>query len=195
MSTNIQAASIPFSQSTVVRPRRKRNASRKLSTAVVKEAVISTVEKESSPQKTANQKAANINGQSNGHLPMMSTTAAAPMWLLRLHSIYRYSSVTAFLFVSATLVIYGWTVYSQERWGQAYRTMQSLQRDERQLTTTNATLTSKMAKEAEEPGAGLVSPTPGGTIFLTPSHSPNSAPATKIPNSEVQTQTFSPMGY
>jgi hypothetical protein len=190
LSTNMQTTSMA-SASTVVRPRRKSNYTKNLSTALVNEAVISTLQKESGQKPSLK-----IQRQSHEHLPMMSTTAAAPLWLLRLHSVYRYSSVTAFLFVAATLMVYGWTVYSQELWSQAYRTLQSLQRNERQLTTTNATLTSKMAKEAEEPGAGLVSPTPGGTIFLPPtSHSPNSASSTTISNLEAQTQTSSPLGY
>ncbi|WP_338422914.1 hypothetical protein [Anabaena sphaerica] len=187
----MQTTSIPASASTVVRPRRERNSTTNLSNSLVNEAVISTLEKKSGQQTSSN-----IHRQSNEHLPMMSTAGAAPMWLLRLHTVYRYSSVTAFLFVAATLVVYGWTVYSQELWSQAYRTLQSLQRHERQLTTTNATLTSKMAQEAEEPGAGLVSPTPGGTIFLPPtSHSPGSASSTTISNSEAQPQTSSPLGY
>ncbi|MGM3304503.1 hypothetical protein ACSQ6I_00685 [Anabaena sp. WFMT] len=136
----------------------------------------------------------NIHGQSR--LPMMPTAGAAPVWLLRLHSVYRYSSAAAFLFVAATLVVYGWTVYSQELWSQAYRTLQSLQRNERQLTTTNATLTSKMAEEAEQAAAGLVSPSPGGTIFLPPtSNRPNSLSSTTVPNTETQIQPKSPMGY
>ena len=70
--------------------------------------------------------------------------------------------------MAATLIVYGWTVYSQELWSQSYRKLQNLQRHERQLNTTNATLTNKMAEEAEQPGTELVSPTSAGTIFLPP---------------------------
>jgi hypothetical protein len=192
LSPNMQTNSIGSSVSTVVRPRRKRNAPRKSSTSLVNEALISTLEKESGQQTSAN-----LNGQShNGPLPVMSTTASAPIWLLRLHSVYRYSSVATFLFVAATLVVYGWTVYYQELWSQNYRTLQSLQRHERQLTTTNAALIKKMAEEGEKPESGLISPNPGETIFLpSTSLSPNSASSTTIPNAEVQPQTSSPLGY
>jgi hypothetical protein len=189
LSPNTQSTSTLASESTVG-SRRKRNSSRNLLVSPTKEAVMSSLVKDSGKQP-----AANIPKQSNG-LPVMSNTGAAPVWLLRLYAVYRYSSATAFLFVAATLVVYGWTVYSQELWSQAYRTLQSLQRNERQLTTTNATLTSKMAEEAEQPRAGLVSPSPGNTIFLPPtSHSPNSASSTTIPNSEAQSQTPSALGY
>lgn len=194
LSKNMQTTSIPNSASTVVRPRRKSNSPRKISTTLVNEAVISTVEKKSG-QKTATN-TTNMNGQFNHeHLNEMSTAASAPIWLLRLHSVYRYSSVATFVFVAATLVVYGLTVYSQELWSQYYRTLQSLQRHERQLNTTNAALIKKMAEEGEKAEAGLRLPTPGETIFLPPtSPSPKSASSTKT-SKEAQTQTSSPLGY
>lgn len=129
-------------------------------------------------------------------LPVMPSSQASPLWLLRLYSLHRYSSVMAFVLVAATLMIYGWTVYSQELWSQGYRRLQNLQRHERQLTTTNATLTNKMATEAEQPAAGLVSPTPGRAIFLPPaSQSPDTTPPSIMPNSPTQPPTSSSLGY
>ncbi|MBH8578189.1 hypothetical protein I8752_35655 [Nostocaceae cyanobacterium CENA369] len=129
-------------------------------------------------------------------LPAMPTTGATSLWLLRLSKLHRYSSVVAFLLVAATLVVYGWTVYSQELWSQDYAKIQNLRRNERQLTTTNATLKNKMAEEAEQPTAGLVSPTPARTIFvpLAPSNQNSTLPNTK-PNPQTQQQTPSPLGY
>ncbi len=129
-------------------------------------------------------------------VPIVSPSKAAPLWLLRLYNLHHYSSVGAFFLVAATLVVYGWTVYSQELWGQDYRRLQNLQRNERQLTTTNATLTNKMAEEAERPTAGLVSPTPARTIFLPPaSHGSNPKPSNGTPKSETQQYIPSPLGY
>jgi hypothetical protein len=192
LGKNMQSTSTLASESTAVRSRRRRNSSRNLLFSRTKEPVTPNMVKDSGKQPVAN-----IPGQSNERLPMMSTAGAAPVWLLRLYTVYRYSSATAFLFVTVTLVVYGWTVYSQELWSQAYRTLQSLQRNERQLNTTNATLTSKMAEEGEQPASGLVSPKPGGTIFLPPtSHHPNSASSNKIPTSEeAQPQTSTLLGY
>ncbi|ADI65449.1 conserved hypothetical protein ['Nostoc azollae' 0708] len=187
----MQSTSTLASESTAVRSRRRGNPSRNLSFSPIKEAVKQNLVKDSGKQAVAN-----IPEKSSGRLPMMSTARAVPVWLLRLYTVYRYSSAAAFLFVSATLVVYGWTVYSQELWSQAYRTLQSLQRNERQLNTTNATLTSKMAEEGEQPAAGLVSPNPGGTIFLPPtSHNPNSASSNTIASSEEQPQAPTPLGY
>jgi hypothetical protein len=128
--------------------------------------------------------------------PVQDNTGTLPLWLLRFSVFHRYSSVVAFLLVAATLVVYGWTVYSQDIWSKGYRKLQNLQRHERQLKTTNAALTNKMAQEAEQPTAGLALPTPSSTIFLPPaSHSPNSTPTQTAPNSETQPAISSPMGY
>ncbi|WP_169155590.1 hypothetical protein [Brasilonema bromeliae] len=127
-------------------------------------------------------------------VPVMPSPESVPSWLLRLYTLHRHSSIMAFALVAVTLVVYGWTVYSQQLWSQAYRKMQNLQRHERQLMTTNEVLKNKMAQEAERPPANLVSPSPDKMIFWTPAPvEPNSLPTT--PNSERQQQTPNPVGY
>jgi hypothetical protein len=164
---------------------------------MVNEEVVSTLEKNSGQKTAIKITNTNINGESHHeHLHEMSNAAYAPIWLLRWHAVYRYSSALTFVFVAVTLVVYGWTVYSQELWSQYYRTLESLQRHERQLNTTNAALMKKMAEEGEKTETGLRLPTPGETIFLPPiSPSPQSPSSTTIPNSKVQPQTSSSLGY
>lgn len=129
-------------------------------------------------------------------VPAMPSSGAIPVWLLRLSKSHGYSSVVAFLLVAATLAVYGWTVYSRELWSQNLRRLDSLRLRERQLTTTNATLTNKMAEEAQQPTTGLVSPTPARTIFLRlPSGTTNLAPPSTTPNPQTQQPTSSPQGY
>lgn len=136
-----------------------------------------------------------INKQSNNTLHRISNPQSMPVWLLRMYTINTYSSISAFLLVIATLIVYGWTVYSQELWSDFYRQLQSLQRHERQLNTANATLTSKMAQEAENPGTELVSPTSEKAIFLpaTSNNYRKSSFSTNPP--ESQPQAPSPLGY
>jgi hypothetical protein len=190
LSKNMQTIPVKSSEQQVKRSRRKRTSMKNISNSLVKDAATPTLKKESVQQTTAK-----ISGQSHGQLPMMSTAGAAPVWLLRLYSIYRYSSGAAFILVAGTLMVYGWTVYSQELWSQAYRTLQGLQRHERQLKTANATLTSKMAKEGEA-STQLVLPTPGKTIFLqSKDHSPNSSSSTASPSPDAPPQNTSPLGY
>lgn len=191
--SNPQAASASFA-------RRKRSL-KNLSISSTNEAVMPKSAKE-----LGRQQLPNLNDQSNETnkspevgflgLPTMPGSGATPLWLLRLYTYHRYSSVLAFLLVAATLAVYGWTVYSQELWSQSYRRLQNLQRHERLLTTTNATLTNKMAQEAEQPTAGLVSPSPEKMIFLPPASSNSQpTPPNTNPNSQSQQQTLSPLGY
>lgn len=76
-------------------------------------------------------------------IPDLNQQGTTPTWLLRLYVIHRHSGIMAFVLVATTLVIYGWTVYSQQLWSQSYRKLQTLQRDERQLTTTIEVLKTK----------------------------------------------------
>jgi len=141
------------------------------------------------------QQTTDINRSSNTAVDRVSNIPTEPRWLLSMYMINRYSSGLAFLLVVATLIVYGWTVYSQELWSDSYRKLQSLQRHERQLNTANATLTSKMAQEAEQPGMELVSPTSKGTIFLPPTSNnyPQSSFSTSQP--KPQPEPPSPLGY
>jgi hypothetical protein len=149
----------------------------------------------SSTIETGKKPRTDINRQSNATVHRMSNTGNMPVWLLRMYTVNRYSSVSALLLVVATLIVYGWTVYSQELWSDYYIKLKSLQRHERQLNTANATLTSKMAQEAEKPGMKFVSPTSERTIFLpsTSNNYPNSSFSTSQP--EVQPEPPSPLGY
>ncbi|AFZ23534.1 hypothetical protein Cylst_1237 [Cylindrospermum stagnale PCC 7417] len=191
LGSSAQSAAVSSSETAPGTSKTQRRSLKDLAVSPTNGAVMATSVKELGKQQVSN-----IKAQSSVRLPIMSSYGSAPVWLLRLCNFNRYSSVVAFLLVATTLVVYGWTVYSQELWSQAYRKLQNLQRHERQLTTTNATLTNKMAEEAEKPTAGLVSPTPAGTIFLPPaSHTSKPTSSNTTPNSEMQQQTLSPLGY
>ncbi|HYW21405.1 MAG TPA: hypothetical protein VE956_19315 [Nodularia sp. (in: cyanobacteria)] len=187
-------ADVPLSASA----KRQQRSSKKLSVSATKglpelaKQPVSHLKSQSNTITQKNQKSG------EGSLPVMSTSGAAPFWLLRLYTSQRYSSVLTFLLVTATLFLYGWTVYSQELWSQGYNRLQNLQLYERQLTTTNATLKNKMAEEAEQEAAGLVSPTPARTIFLPTASPSNHSDPTRLstqPNLETQQNSASPLGY
>jgi hypothetical protein len=199
----VASASTPAVQSASVSSQKQRHSPKNSSVSSTNEAIMPKVGKKSGKQQFSN-----LNKQSatkhkspkedlrSRSVPVMRSSESTPLWLLRLHTLHRYSSVVTFLFVAATLAVYGWTVYTQELWNQGYHRVQNLRRHERLLTTTNATLRNKMADEAEQPTAGLFSATPEGTIFLPPaSQSPNPASSTTTPNSKTQEQTSSPLGY
>jgi hypothetical protein len=129
-------------------------------------------------------------------VPVMPNSGTAPSWLLRFCTLHRHSSLLAFVLVATTLVVYGWTVYSRGLWIQSSRNLKNLQRQERQLTATNATLTNKMAEDAQRASTGLISPTPGGAIFLRPaSANPKPVIPSTMSDQEIEEQKPSPLGY
>ncbi|MEA5626696.1 hypothetical protein [Nostoc sp. UHCC 0251] len=200
-SARLESATTPTAQAAPVSSQRRQRSSKNLAVSPTNEAVIPK-----SVKQLGRQQVANLNEQSSANqktpgvgflrLPIMPNSGGVPLWLLRLYTFHRYSTVLTFLVVASTLAVYGWTVYSQELWSKSYRRLQNLQRHERLLTTTNATLINKMAKDAEKSTANLILPTPQGMIFLPPaSHSSKPASSNTKPNSETQQQTLSPLGY
>lgn len=128
-------------------------------------------------------------------VPIVPASDATPEWLLRLYVIHRYSSITVFLLVAATLVVYGWTVYSQQLWSQASRELQNLQRHERQLTTKNEVLKNQMAQEAEQPSTKLVLPSPSRMIFINPAPvNPNPIQSTEV-SKQIPQPSVNPLAY
>ncbi|MBE9006291.1 hypothetical protein IQ259_14805 [Fortiea sp. LEGE XX443] len=202
----VSAPSTWFWQNSNSTVRRRRSASRSASTLPDQFSVVSPKRQRRSAsnrlQELAQPKVSQSRNQSKKaksgslNLPIVPTAEALPHWLLRLYTVHRYSSIVTFLLVAMALVVYGWTVYSQEMWNQDFRRLQNLQRNERQLTTTNAMLKNKMAEEAEQPSAGLVSPAPDKTIFLpSASNPPSSTPSGTTPLSPTRQPTSSPLGY
>ncbi len=129
-------------------------------------------------------------------IPILVSSRATPPWWLRLCYCQRCSSVVTLLLVAATLTVYAWTAYSQQVWSQAYRKLINLQRDERQLTTTNEVLKNKMAQQAEDKATALEPLNPATTIFLpSPPQHPAPAASTSKPSVQKQQQNLLPLGY
>jgi hypothetical protein len=117
-----------------------------------------------------------------------------PSWLRSLLLVQRTSDAIAFLLCFATLMLYSWTVYTQQQWTKAFRQLETLQRNERHLTTANAVMKDHLAQEAENPGTGLVNPSRNNTILLPPTQERKFKKAnTQTPQSESVGKT--PLGY
>jgi hypothetical protein len=121
-----------------------------------------------------------------------------PLWLTWLIQWQRRSSVVTFLLVSATLAVYGGTVYTQQLWNREYRQLETLQLQQRQLTAASEVLKHQLAQQAEQQNTGLIPATPNTNLFLQPAQqqplpSPSSTPAT-APGSNPQLLP-KPVGY
>lgn len=128
-------------------------------------------------------------------IPVMPDGSKVPMLLMRWNSFHRHTSVATFLLVSTTLIVYGFTVYSEHLWSESYKQLQDLQRDERQLTKTDEMLKNQMAQEAQKPHSGFVSPTPANTIFLEETPPLSSPQADKELNKETLEQPSNALAY
>jgi len=117
----------------------------------------------------------------------------APVWLKSLLFVQRSSDVITFLLIAATLTLYSWTVYTQQQWTKEYDKLQTLQRDERQLTTTNEGIKNQLAQQAEKPEAGMVTPNPRNTIYLQPA--PQRQVRTPTKTAEPEPGAKAPLGY
>ncbi len=129
------------------------------------------------------------------NLKIMPSPQIMPWWLRSLQKIEQPTSGITFLVIVVTLTMYSWTVYSQRLWSQEYQKLESLQRQERQLSTASELLKKQMAQEAENPHSGLVPQKPDHLVFLAPA-----PPRPVPPNPDRQTNhrainPATPLGY
>lgn len=135
----------------------------------------------------------------NHSVPILPS-ARKPLWLLRLSVLHRSSTALIFFLIATVLTLYSGTVYSQRTWNQAYRKLENLQRQERQLTTASEVLKNKMAQQAEQPETGLLPADPTKAIFLKPApprptrSAETIVSSTSIANKSSQSDTI-PVGY
>lgn len=146
------------SRSVLLQPHPSRKTSRKPQGSQVKssQAPRSSASKTISPRATG-QKVHRIN-----------TSGNLPNWLRSLIILQRCSDLITFLLFAGIITVYSWTVYTQQQWTQEYRKLETLQRNERNLTTANESLKNELAQQAESPATGLVTPNTANTILLPP---------------------------
>lgn len=92
-----------------------------------------------------------------------------------------------------TFTVYTWTVQSQRLWGKTYEQLDQLRRKEPQLTAANEVMKDELAKQAETPSSGLISPEPGqGVVYLQPSLP---RPIPPSPPKSAESDPTSPVSY
>ncbi|MGD1850285.1 MAG: hypothetical protein ACFCBU_06660 [Cyanophyceae cyanobacterium] len=107
-----------------------------------------------------------------------------PQWLGTMRQTYRWSSVAVFSLGVAVEGVYSQTVRIEQDWGIIYNRVQTLERQERELTLAMEQLKDQIARQAAQPESGLGLPKPTDQLFVSPSQSqpqqprPNAAPIT-----------------
>lgn len=98
----------------------------------------------------------------------------------------------ALVLISASIAVYVSTVRIPELWSKKYEQLETLQRQERQLTATNESLKHKLAQQAQNQDNNLNLITSNNIIFIAPaslSKSQSNHPQPKINLKNI------PMGY
>jgi hypothetical protein len=139
-----------------------------------------------------------ISPQKLGKLRISPLAAQKPTigveWLIRWQ---RYTSAIAFILIAATLSTYSAIVYSQKLWNREYQKLQTLQRQEREVTTAGELLKNQLAETAITPNQGLVAPTPQNSLFLEPApQRPTNKDSTSLVKSPPTPKHHpTPLGY
>ncbi|PSB02569.1 hypothetical protein [Merismopedia glauca] len=124
-------------------------------------------------------------------VPDLKPTPLALPWLRSLLVAQRSTTAICFLLVAGLLSVYTWTVYTQQLWTREYRKLESLQRQERQMTAANEVLKNSLADTAERPESGLLPTSVANSIFVIPAPQRRFIPAKAVEAPEPKR----PLGY
>jgi hypothetical protein len=118
---------------------------------------------------------------------------ATPMWLRSLQGTNTAIAIATFVLVSAVMGAYSQVVYTKQNWGQEYRQLERLQKEERQMTAFNEALKNDIAQTAKQEGTGLIIPDANSMIVLEPTSVRPLQPDSSAQRESFQTQQ--PLGY
>lgn len=125
----------------------------------------------------------------------LSSSRSSPMWLTGLRHLQNRCEAVTGLLVTALLIAYGWSAYSQNSWQQARSQLENLKKQERQLMQKNEVLKNDLATQAQRPEMGLVSPSPAEAIALEPASQTARPPKSISPATQPRRFTSLPLGY
>jgi hypothetical protein len=106
----------------------------------------------------------------------------------------RSSTPITLILGAALLGVYGWSVYSQRAWSEAYSRLNQLQREERQVVTANETRKFEVTEQAVTTSKQFVPQVPANTVFLQP-EAPRSPKPPESKSLMTSPQSLSPVGY
>ncbi len=129
---------------------------------------------------------------SQSKVSQLPQTQPLPTWLKSLLTIQRGTGILFGSVFGLSIIVYGYTVYTQDLWKHQHGQLQRLQTQERQQGVMDENLKHQLAEAADKPDSPLVPPTPKQLVFIpraplrptkpvpTAAH-PKTAPAPKAP--------------
>jgi len=126
---------------------------------------------------------------------MLGSSRSTPAWLTGLYHLQNRCTAMTGLLVTALLIAYGWSAYSQYSWQQARSQLEILKKQERQLMQKNEVLKNNLASQAQQPEMGLVYPSPAEAIALEPSSQTTKTSSSISPATPPARVSSLPLGY
>ena len=130
-----------------------------------------------------------------GHLQIVQTTPRLPPGVRLLLILRRFSTPIALGLVIGVLPLYGWTVLTQQSWGQRWQHLQTLRRNERHLENKTEIQNHNVTQKMQSNPTGFVPLSPQNTVFLK-SQPPQPAPKQSnsvLPDLAIDLET--PLSY
>lgn len=103
-----------------------------------------------------------------GKIANLENPWAKPIWLRSLQGIKTGTAIVMLILVGTVIGLYGKVVHIKQNWGQEYRQLEKLQKEEREVTIFNEALKNNIAQTAKKDGSGLIIPSGSQIIVLEP---------------------------
>jgi hypothetical protein len=123
----------------------------------------------------------------------LPSTQPLPQWLRALVQGQKISILLALGLGISALTVYGLTFYAQHLWGQEYQKLDSLRRNNRQMSAYIGVMKNEIATQAEQSRGTLVRKSPETLIFVKPAPRPADPPPAKSPKPTIK--SIPPVGY
>jgi hypothetical protein len=118
-----------------------------------------------------------------------------PTWLKSLLTIQRGTSILFGSVFGLSIIVYGYTVYTQDLWKRQHGQLQRLQTQERQQGVMDENLKHQLAEAADKPDSPLVSPTPKQIVFIAPAPLRPTKPVSTRATAKTAPVPKAPLGY
>ena len=117
-----------------------------------------------------------------------------PAWLRSLFTIQHSTGLLFGSVFTLSIIVYGYTVYTQGIWKHQHGQLKRLQAQERQQGVMDENLKNQLATSAELPESGLVAPDPKKILFIPSAASRPTKPASAPAQSSTPAPK-APLGY
>jgi hypothetical protein len=118
-----------------------------------------------------------------------------PTWLKSLLTIQRGTGILFGSVFGLSILVYGYTVYTQDLWKHQHGQLQRLQTQERQQGVMDENLKHQLAEAAEKPDSTLVPPTPKQLVFIPSAPLRPTKPVSTTAQPKTAPAPKAPLGY